>query len=123
MQILTGHTSADTAHVAERFPYAFGVTTRKRFWVETRPTLGQRVVTQTLNPHTGDWNRPKATRYEAIAVLYQIDSRTFAATLSHAAAPDQVEAFAEIWADGLTGDYERETLARLRDRSQAVASA
>ncbi len=100
---LVGHTSPETAYVVQDYPYGFRLRCKIRYWVETTKH-GQRVVSQTTNPkvpgrcrhcgktygdtdahvHLGDnphtfeaaevWNKPKASTYSAIRVLYIEDS-------------------------------------------------
>lgn len=65
---LKGHTSADTAYVVEDYPYGFRLRTQIRYWLETNKN-GTRFVSQTLNPKTGDWNKPKASTYCSLGVM------------------------------------------------------
>jgi len=66
---LIGHTSEDTAYVVDDYPYGFTTRTSIRYWVETKAKLGQRFVSQTLNPKTGKWNKPKASTYSPVLVI------------------------------------------------------
>jgi hypothetical protein len=78
-QLLIGHTSADTAYVVDGYPYG-QLRTQKRYWIESKPKHGDRLVTQTLNPKTGRWNKPKAGTYTLVLVLWlepQEDGRDF----------------------------------------------
>jgi hypothetical protein len=78
-QLLLGHTSEDTAYVVDGYPYG-SLRTQKRYWVESKPKHGDRLVTQTLNPKTGRWNKPKAGTYTLALVLWlepQEDGREF----------------------------------------------
>lgn len=65
---LKGHTSADTAYVVEDYPYGFKLRTQIRYWLETNKH-GTRFVSQTLNPKTGAWNKPKASTYAQLGVM------------------------------------------------------
>lgn len=65
---LTGHTSPDTAYVVDDYPYGFRLRTQIRYWIETTKN-GQRFVSQTMNPKTGAWNKPKASTYDDVKVL------------------------------------------------------
>jgi hypothetical protein len=81
-QLLLGHTSAETAYVVDDYPYGRS-RTQKRYWIESKPKHGDRLVTQTLNPKTGRWNKPKAGTYSAVLVLWlepQEDGRDFVKT-------------------------------------------
>jgi len=66
---LSGHTSPESAFVVDDYPYGFRIRTQIRYWIETKKGHGQRVVSQTLNPKTGQWNKPKAGNYHVIAIL------------------------------------------------------
>jgi hypothetical protein len=68
-ETLAGHTSPDTAFVVDDFPYGFRLRTKIRYWIETKKGFGQRFCSQTLNPKTGNWNKPKAGNYHVIAVM------------------------------------------------------
>lgn len=65
---LTGHTDAESAYVVDDYPYGFRLRTQIRYWIETTKH-GQRFVSQTLNPKTGAWNKPKAGTYDVIKVM------------------------------------------------------
>jgi len=62
-QPLYGHTSEATAYLVDDYPYGFNVRTQIRFWLESKPKKGWRFVSQTRNPKTGGWNKPKASTY------------------------------------------------------------
>lgn len=64
MQILSGHISPETAYVVEDYPYGFRLRCKIRYWLETHPTHGCRLVSQTTNPKRGHvWNKPKVSTY------------------------------------------------------------
>lgn len=60
---LYGHTSEATAYLVADYPYGFHERTQIRFWLEEKPKKGWRFVSQTLNPKTQRWNKPKASTY------------------------------------------------------------
>ena len=62
-QPLYGHTSEATAYVVDDYPYGFRERTSIRYWLEHKPGKGWRFVSQTLNPKTGRWNKPKPSTY------------------------------------------------------------
>jgi hypothetical protein len=62
-QPLYGHTSEATAFVVDDYPYGFTLRTKIRYWLEKKAKKGWRFVSQTLNPKTGAWNKPKASTY------------------------------------------------------------
>lgn len=72
--VLFGHTSFETAAVVENYPYG-SLRTRMKYWVETA-TKGakkgeSRLVTCSLNPKTGRWNKPHGGVYSDWAWLYR----------------------------------------------------
>lgn len=69
---LAGHTTPETAYVVADYPYGFTLRCQIRYWIETKAKVGQRVMSQTTNPKRPGvvWNKPKASTYSAIRVLY-----------------------------------------------------
>ena len=65
---LTEHTTPETAYVVEDYPYGFRLRTKIRYWIETTKH-GMRLVSQTLNPKTGAWNKPKPGGYTPLLVM------------------------------------------------------
>lgn len=62
-QPLYGHTNEATAYLVDDYPYG-GLRTQIRYWLEgPKPKKGWRFVSQTKNPKTGRWNKPKASTY------------------------------------------------------------
>lgn len=82
MKHLTGHTSPETAHIVAFYPYGFNLRCQMRYWIETKPGHGQRLVTQTNNPKKPGvvWNKPKAETYWMILVLVQEDDTGYIST-------------------------------------------
>ena len=68
-QLPITHVSPETAYVVDDYPYGFRLRTSIRYWVETKKGRGQRFVSQTLNPKTGDWNKPKSSTYYTAVVI------------------------------------------------------
>lgn len=64
-----GHTSEETALLVEDYPYGFRLRTSIRYWIETTKN-GDRFVSQTLNPKTDRWNKPKKSTYIEAGVIY-----------------------------------------------------
>jgi hypothetical protein len=62
-QPLYGHTSEATAYFVDDYPYGFRERTQIRYWLEAKPKRGWRFISQTMNPKTGRWNKPKASTY------------------------------------------------------------
>ena len=74
MEILNGHYNEDTAYVVDDYPYGYTLRTKIRYWVETVKKKGDRFVSQTLNPKTGRWNKPKKSTYSAVMVMGKDDN-------------------------------------------------
>lgn len=56
--------------VVENYPYGFRLRTKIRYWVETTKA-GQRFCSQTLNPKTQAWNKPKKSTYSEIVKVFK----------------------------------------------------
>jgi len=50
------------------YPYGFNNRTQIRYYIETTGR-GDRFVSQTLNPRTGQWNKPKKSTYSDVMVM------------------------------------------------------
>jgi hypothetical protein len=71
LDLITGHTSEETALHVEDYPYGRTVRTTIRYWIESVPRKGDRFCSQTLNPKTGRWNKPKKSTYSDVMFLYR----------------------------------------------------
>ena len=56
--------------VVDNYPYGYKKT-QCRFWIESVKNKGDRFVKQTLNPKTGEWNKPKKSTYSPIMVAFK----------------------------------------------------
>lgn len=74
-QPLYGHTSEATAFVVDDYPYGFTMRTKIRYWLEYKAKKGWRFVSQTLNPKTGAWNKPKASTYTEWGAAMYLDEK------------------------------------------------
>ena len=61
------HTNEENALVVEDYPYGWKKT-KIKYWIETTKK-GDRFVSQTLNPKTLRWNKPKKSIYADLMVL------------------------------------------------------
>ena len=86
--ILKGHTDEENAYVVEDYPYEFRLRCQIRYWVETNKKRGDRFVSQTLNPKTDRWNKPKKSTYSSVIVLF-LDDKGYV----------QSRGFSKGWAD------------------------
>ena len=66
-ELLNGHNTQENAYIVESYPYGFK-RTQKKHWIETTKR-GDRLVTQTLNPKSNEWNKPKKSTYDCVKVL------------------------------------------------------
>ena len=66
-KLLTGHIDEETAKEIQNYPYG-RYRTKIRYWVETTKN-GDRFVSQTLNPKTDQWNKPKKSTYSDVVVM------------------------------------------------------
>ena len=71
---LYGHTSESTAYVVDDYPYGRD-RTQIRFWLEDGGKKGWRFVSQTLNPKTQRWNKPKKSTYSDWGGAMYLDSQ------------------------------------------------
>ena len=73
--ILKNHVSPETAFVVEDYPYGFRLRCKIRYWLEYKPKLGFRLVSQTTNPkRAGEvWNKPKASTYAKLGGCMYLD--------------------------------------------------
>ncbi len=100
---LKGHYSADTAYVVEDYPYGFRLRTSIRYWLETNKN-GTRFVSQTMNPKTGAWNKPKASTYCQLGVMVRDESNGHIGWTgwTYYGGESELREFADKFADALT---------------------
>lgn len=73
VQPLYDHTTEATAFVVDDYPYGFTARTQIRYWLEYKAKKGWRFVSQTKNPKTGAWNKPKASTYTEWGAAMYLD--------------------------------------------------
>ena len=121
---LHGHTSPESAYVVNDYPYGFRLKTQIRYWIETKKGYGQRFCSQTLNPKTGRWNKPKAGTYNVIAIMI-LDERDHVMyqTLQSGgwSKEEDIIEFETRHADAI-GDYERGAIRYIRANNKANES-
>lgn len=106
MRTLSGHSSFDTAHIDADYPYGFRLRTQRAVWLEFKKGHGFRMVTATINPKTGRWNKPKTGIYVPLGVLVMDDAGHIQLiALSFGATQDEVGTFSADYADAYTGDH------------------
>ena len=70
---LAGHHDESTAYVVPDYPYGFRLRTQIRYWTEAVPKKGVRFVSQTMDPKTGRWNKPKKSTFARFATAMYLD--------------------------------------------------
>jgi len=109
------HTSPETAYVVQDYPWGFRLKTTIRYWVETKKSKngGQRFASQTINPKTGLWCKPKYSTYSPIMLMY-LDENDYVqyTSLGHHSGTEVIENFKNTHLNFLT-DYQKETLKEL----------
>ncbi len=118
--ILTGHVSPETAYVVADYPYGFRLRCKIRYWLE-RTKHGVRLVSQTTNPKVAyeKWNKPKASTYHDVAVMYLDDeSHVHIACLGMYDSEEDIAAFVATYGHALTAEDLAE-VKRLRVFSRA----
>lgn len=72
IKYLYQHVSPETAYVVNDYPWGFRLRTTIRYWIESKDAKngGQRFGSQTINPKTGQWCKPKYSTYSPIVVMY-----------------------------------------------------
>ena len=62
--------SFDNALEVSNYSWGFRLKTKRRTWIETNKTKGDRVCFSTLNPKTDKWCAVKKSTYNAVDVLF-----------------------------------------------------
>lgn len=124
VELLLGHTSEETALVVDDYPYGRRVRTQIRYWLETVRNRGDRLCSQTLNPSTGRWNKPKKSTYSSVGVMYREPDTGYVRWMGLGDWPSD-EAVADFMAavtpDKLN-DEQKRALAMLIGRKKAFAN-
>ena len=115
MKVLQGHISPETAYVVEDYPYGFRLRCTIRYWIETKPKFGQRMMSQTTNPKKAGvvWNKPNGSTYSAVLILC-LDEKNHVVSdgLSKYSDEERINAFVAKY--GKLGDYEEKEILVLR---------
>ena len=116
MTVLTGHTSPETAHVIADYPFGFRLRCQKRVWIETTKH-GSRIVSQTTNPKRPGlvWNKPKASTYSNLRVLFVDDNGHVQNDgLSLYANTEKIAGFEAAYGVALTSERDQKVLKGLK---------
>ena len=68
LNILKEQPTEAEPYVVEDYPYGFSQRTTIRYYIETTKR-GQRFVSQTLNPKSSNWNKPKKSTYSRMLFI------------------------------------------------------
>jgi hypothetical protein len=105
MEILKGHTSPETAYIVADYPYGFKLRCKIRYWLEFKPKLGFRFVSQTTNPkRAGEhWNAPKASTYSRFGACMYLNGEGHVAWsgLSEYCSSTEAEAWLAKYGEGV----------------------
>jgi hypothetical protein len=105
MEILKGHVSPETAYVVADYPYGFKLRCKIRYWLEFKPKLGFRFVSQTTNPkRAGEhWNAPKASTYSRFGTCMYLNGEGHVAWsgLSEYCTSEEAEAWLAKYGEGV----------------------
>ena len=69
MEIIKQKYTEENPYIIKDYPYGFKKCLM-RVWIESVKNKGDRYMTQTQNPKTLIWNKPKKSIYNAVMVLY-----------------------------------------------------
>ena len=105
IEILKGHVSPETAYVVADYPYGFKLRCKIRFWLEFKPKLGFRLVSQTTNPKRAgeSWNKPKASTYYRFGACMYLDAggHVKVSGLSEYCSGAEAQAWADTYGEGV----------------------
>jgi hypothetical protein len=121
MITLSGHISPETAYIVDDYPYGFRLRTQIRYWIETKKGFGQRFCSQTLNPKTSNWNKPKSGNYHVIAVMTLDESNGhvhYEVLQSGGWSPEEIQEFENQHASAI-GEYEQKAIKYIRATNKA----
>ncbi len=74
MEIIKEKYTEENPYIIKSYPYG-RLRCKMRVWVESVKNKGDRYCTQTENPKTFVWNKPKKSTYTGVMVLYFDDDR------------------------------------------------
>lgn len=78
--VLKNHTTFDNGAEVDNYPWGFSLKTKRRYWIETSKTHGQRLAYATMSPKTGQWCKPKRGTYSYIKLLLKQDDNGYIVT-------------------------------------------
>lgn len=75
MTPLYGYNNEESAYLVLDYPCGFRARCQIRYWLEFKESKGFRFVSQTLNPKTNVWNKPKTGTYVILAACLYLDEQ------------------------------------------------
>jgi len=119
--LLKGYTNKDNALIIDNYPYGFRLRTKIKYWIETNKSKGDRFVSQTLNPKTNLWNKPKYSIYNTIIVMYKDLETGYINYFGLYATTDknEIENFLSRIKDFELNDFQKEQIRVLKAYSKA----
>ena len=66
--------SFDNSLEVSNYPWGFKLKTKRKYWIESNKTQGDRLCFCTLNPKTKKWCAVKKSTYNAVELLYIADN-------------------------------------------------
>ncbi len=118
VEMLVGCESFESAHISANYPFGFRLRCQRREWLEFKAGYGYRFMTCTSNPKRPGlvWNKPKASTYAALGVMYLDEQGHVQWNVLHAGTVEKdIDRFVEQYRDGLQGEREQQILADLRN--------
>jgi hypothetical protein len=104
LEVPENQPTKENPFVVADYPYGFRLRTQIRYWIDTT-SYGQRFVSQTLNPKTNEWNKPKYSTYSRI-VVFALDEKNYATSIHLDSAyrsleeiKPQLEALSSVFSD------------------------
>ena len=111
--LIFGATDEESAVLVDDYPYGYTQRTQIRYWLETTKN-GDRFCSQTLNPKTGRWNKPKKSTYSDVGMMYRYENGHVKWTGVHTWSDEEfLSRFVELVGDHLTL-AQRNKLARIK---------
>mgnify|MGYP003145686463 CR=1 FL=1 len=113
-EIIKQQPNEENPIIVENYPYGFK-RTKIRYWVESVKKKGDRFVSQTLNPKTNLWNKPKKSTYGAVNVVYEDEKGHITYyNLYWSTSKEDYQKFMDFKGDLVLNELQEEQLRRIR---------
>ncbi len=96
---LIGNNNEALAYIQDGYPFGFRHTTERKYWIESKPKNGQRLVTRLKHAIKGTWFKPQLGIYSPVIVLLLNKENGHIETdgVSTWATNEELDAFAAMW--------------------------